>query len=260
MGRIFTGLVKCGAWGCFDEFNRLDGLTLSAVSLQIQPILLALKQGSPNVVLMNETIPLDQNFGIFVTLNPADQSYGGRNKLPDNLKQLFRPVVMSKPDNVRIAEVILCAEGFKFADTLGKKLVQIFNLSSENLTKQKHYDWGLRALKTVLKGCATAYSNFSSFHIKSATEIEEINLVVATLRLNTLPKLTYSDCQKFDVLVKDVFPSATFQDPGFHDLAENVRSVCKDLHLEINENQVLALHFCFSYFKLPNYQFLTNNP
>ncbi len=35
MGRIFTGLVKCGAWGCFDEFNRLEEQTLSAVSMQV---------------------------------------------------------------------------------------------------------------------------------------------------------------------------------------------------------------------------------
>ena len=38
MGRIFTGLVKCGAWGCFDEFNRLEEQTLSAVSMQVQKI------------------------------------------------------------------------------------------------------------------------------------------------------------------------------------------------------------------------------
>ena len=43
MGRIFTGLVKCGAWGCFDEFNRLEEQTLSAVSMQIQPIQSALR-------------------------------------------------------------------------------------------------------------------------------------------------------------------------------------------------------------------------
>lgn len=36
--RILIGLVKCGAWGCFDEFNRLDEATLSAISTQIHAI------------------------------------------------------------------------------------------------------------------------------------------------------------------------------------------------------------------------------
>ena len=38
MGRIFVGLVKCGAWGCFDEFNRLLPDQLSEISQQIQII------------------------------------------------------------------------------------------------------------------------------------------------------------------------------------------------------------------------------
>ena len=62
-------------------------------------------------------------------MNPAGKGYGGRQKLPDNLKQLFRPVAMSKPDNELIAEVLLFAEGFKQAKQLGRKLVAAFSLS-----------------------------------------------------------------------------------------------------------------------------------
>ena len=147
------------AWGCFDEFNRLDEAVLSAVSMQIQVIQDALKSGATSLTLLDRKIEINQNSGIFVTLNPAGKGYGGRSKLPDNLKQLFRPVAMSKPNNELIAEVLLYSDGFKTANVLGRKLVALFNLSRELLTTQQHYDWGLRALKTVLKGCGTLLRN-----------------------------------------------------------------------------------------------------
>lgn len=88
-----------------------------------------LKNHSKTIKLLDQEVELDGDTGIFVTLNPAGKGYGGRQKLPDNLKQLFRPVVMSKPDNELITETILLCEGFKNAKVIGRKLVQIFDLA-----------------------------------------------------------------------------------------------------------------------------------
>ncbi|KAK3929891.1 Cytoplasmic dynein 2 heavy chain 1 [Frankliniella fusca] len=244
MSRIFVGLVKCGAWGCFDEFNRLEEATLSAISMQIHPIQSAIKNRLPKVKILDQEVPLDLNAGIFVTLNPAGKGYGGRQKLPDNLKQLFRPVVMSTPDNELIAEVILYCEGFKNAKSIGKKLVEVFDLSRKLLTPQKHYDWGLRALKTVLGGCGSMlrnwWSTYDDSNVRSDVVLSketEMELAVQALRLNTLSKLLFRDCVAFDALVQDVFPGINFISSGHEKLVAVLKETFSTLGLHYNKRQ-----------------------
>ncbi|XP_058489722.1 dynein cytoplasmic 2 heavy chain 1 isoform X1 [Solea solea] len=236
MGRIFVGLVKCGAWGCFDEFNRLEEAVLSAVSMQIQAIQDSLKHHKHTCELLGKEVELDPNSGVFITLNPAGKGYGGRQKLPDNLKQLFRPVAMSRPDNELIAEVILYSEGFKSGEILGRKLVAIFNLARELLTPQQHYDWGLRALKTVLKACGSLLQQQRRSHNKD--KIQESSLVVQALRLNTMSKLTFTDSSRFDALVKDVFSGVNFTDVEDQILMQALEHVYKEARLELIPSQL----------------------
>ena len=79
MGRIFIGLCQVGAWGCFDEFNRLEERILSAVSQQILVIQIGLKERSPQIDLLGKTIKLNFEMGTFITMNP---DYAGRSALP----------------------------------------------------------------------------------------------------------------------------------------------------------------------------------
>lgn len=151
MGRIFIGLCQVGAWGCFDEFNRLEERILSAVSQQVQSIQQGLatlvKNPNTEIELVGKNVKLNKNMGIFITTNP---NYAGRSQLPPNLTKLFRPMAMTRPDRELIAQVMLFSQGFRTAESLASKIVPFFNLCDEQLSPQPHYDFGLRALKAVL--------------------------------------------------------------------------------------------------------------
>lgn len=134
MGRIFVGLCQVGAWGCFDEFNRLEERMLSAVSQQVQTIQEALKSqkegnqdgnscGSITVELVGKQVRVSPDMAIFITMNPG---YAGRSNLPDNLKKLFRSLAMTTPDRQLIAEVMLFSQGFRTAEKLACKIVPFF--------------------------------------------------------------------------------------------------------------------------------------
>ena len=239
MGRIFIGLVKCGAWGCFDEFNRLYEEQLSAISQQIQVIQDAIKEKKKDLVLLGLDIQVDFNAGIFVTLNPAGKGYGGRSKLPDNLKLLFRPVAMSRPNNELIAEVMLFAEGFKNAKTLSNKVVNIFQLSRQILSNQRHYDWGLRALKTILK---IAGELITEQRAKGKGKAEdpglEAQILLKSILDNTTSKLTSSDLSKFNQLINDVLPGIKVPQIKKEDLLGAIEKTLLEQNLDLQDRQI----------------------
>ncbi|GAB6032228.1 Cytoplasmic dynein 2 heavy chain 1 [Chamberlinius hualienensis] len=250
MGKIFFGIVKSGAWGCFDEFNRLEEAVLSSVSIQIQVIQEALKNKTGVVQLLGKQETVNSNAGIFVTLNPLCKGYGGRQKLPDNLKQLFCPVVMSVPDSELIAEVLLYSEGFKYAKQIGHKLVSTFHLARELLTPQQHYDWGLRALKAVLRSCGKFLVTLISGNVtdeeKSARLSLESQLAVQALKMNTDTKLTYNDRLRFSSIIKDVFigvPETT--ETHLNELTKAISESCLSMglsYVESQSNKVVELY------------------
>ncbi|TRY83561.1 hypothetical protein DNTS_016270 [Danionella cerebrum] len=250
MGRIFVGLCQVGAWGCFDEFNRLEERMLSAVSQQIQFIQVALREHSnPNrdrsvpvtTELLNKQVKVSAEMAIFITMNPG---YAGRSNLPDNLKKLFRSLAMTQPDRQLIAQVMLFSQGFRTAETLANKIVPFFKLCDEQLSSQSHYDFGLRALKSVLISAGNVKRERIQ-RIKRekcergedvdeneiAENLPEQEILIQSVCETMVPKLVAEDIPLLFSLLSDVFPGIQYQRGEMSALRNELRKVCNEMYL-----------------------------
>ncbi|CAN3358695.1 dynein heavy chain, cytoplasmic [Diutina catenulata] len=194
MGRIFAGVCQVGVWGCFDEFNRLEEGMLSAVATQVEAIQCGLSQPSQTVELANNSISVHANTAIFVTLNP---SYAGRSELPENLRKMFRMFAMTRPDLLTIVEVLMYSRAFTSAKEVANLIVPFFMELPLTLSLQSHYDFGLRAIKSVVVRCG-------QLKLAGAT-MSESDIAVLSIQEVILPRLTKEDEVKFRKLISKHF-------------------------------------------------------
>ena len=137
---------------------------------------------------------------------------------------------MIRPDLKPICENMLMAEGFIKARKLSIKFVTVYVLSSELLSEHPHYDWGLRAVKSVLTVAGMLKRN--------EPMVDEELILMRALRDFNTPKMVSADIPIFLRLITDLFPGVELEKAVDEALQSTCQSVCKERGLQPDDSFV----------------------
>ena len=93
--------------------------------------------------------------------------------------------------------MVLYSEGFESSKTLARKMVQMYRLCSEQLSQQDHYDFGMRAVKSVLVMAGALK--------RGNPDLSEDVVLIRALRDSNLPKFLADDTLLFKVREGSVY-------------------------------------------------------
>ncbi|KAJ8724956.1 hypothetical protein PYW07_015914 [Mythimna separata] len=148
------------------------------------------------------------------------------------LQRVFRPVAMLQPRPDVLAAHLLAAACVPDADLLAKDLHNVFTLASSLLSEQRHYDWGLRALKAAVGSCAAMLQK------RGADVTARRAAARRVLTLNNLSKLTTYDAHRFENILSLVFAQVPTEESNSDPINSALEATVDNLKLVHNKLQL----------------------
>jgi dynein heavy chain len=124
----------------------------------------------------------------------------------------------------RCARPIVLAYGFSEGKVCGQKMVTTFKLCSEQCSSQPHYDYGMRAVKTVI----VAAGNLK----QAEPDTDELVLLMRALQDVNVPKFLDQDAPLFRGIIGDLFPGKKRPELDYGAMFATLKKVIKDRGLQ----------------------------
>ncbi|KAL4232681.1 hypothetical protein ACF0H5_007369 [Mactra antiquata] len=151
LAKIIQGTAMDGCWCCFDECQALSKVAMAVLFEHLESVTYALKSRLGFATFTDgQEIQIKRSTAVHMTINLSDTepiSY----QLANDIRLLFRPVSLVKPDMGVIMRAKCAALGFKAPVVLGSRLKVLSELAKDQLPSEVQHHFSVEALIGVLK-------------------------------------------------------------------------------------------------------------